>query len=72
MAESARCLALCEASAKKHAKVVKSAESASSSWLSSSKKVPAASTKSRLPSGIEWEILEADAVVCQGMTHALR
>ncbi|KLO11975.1 hypothetical protein SCHPADRAFT_876147 [Schizopora paradoxa] len=72
MTEAARCLTLCESSAKKHSKAAKDAESSSSSWLST-RKTPAAATgtKSRLPSGIEWEILQADAVVCQGLTHAM-
>ena len=73
LAEAAKCLALSEANAKKHAKAEKDAEASSYSWLSSSKKeTPSTKKKSILPTGIHWEILQADAVVLQGMTHALR
>ena len=56
MGEAARCLAESEAGAKKGSRTTRSANGGKSSF----------------PPGIEFEILQADAVVLQGLVHALR
>lgn len=56
MSEAGRLLAESEAGAKKESKTTKSANGGKSSF----------------PPGIEFEILQADAVVLQGLVHALR
>lgn len=57
MAEASRCLAASEAGARKQMRVTKPRD---------------IQYMSRFPHGLEWEILNADAVVLLGMTHALR
>ncbi|KAI5121532.1 hypothetical protein M0805_002592 [Coniferiporia weirii] len=55
MSEAARCLSESEASAKKQSKATRATNSGKGSF----------------PAGIEFEILQADAVVLQGLVHAL-
>jgi len=57
MAEASRCLALAEAGTRQQMRVVKPQD---------------LDYHSRFHYGLEWEILNADAVVLLGLTHALR
>lgn len=56
MGEAARCLRESEAGAKKQSKATKAENEA----------------ERKFPLGIEYEILQAEAVVLQGLVHALR
>jgi hypothetical protein len=56
MAEATRCLSLSEAGTRKYTRTPKSHDL----------------YRSRFHHGLEWEILNADAVVLLGLTHALR
>ena len=57
MTEASRCLALSEAGTRKQMRTLKPHD---------------LSHHSRFHYGLEWEILNADAVVLLGLTHALR
>jgi len=57
MTEASRCLSLAEAGTRKQMKVPKPAD---------------LSYRSRFRYGLEWEILNADAVVLLGLTHAIK
>lgn len=56
MGEAARCLSESEAGAKKRSKETRAA----------------GSNNGNFPPGLEFEILQADAIVLQGLVHALR
>ncbi|KAG5641413.1 hypothetical protein DXG03_005269 [Asterophora parasitica] len=74
MTEASRLLALSEAGARRQIKSSSSSSSAFSSLTSAfSSSAAAASppTSGRFPPGLEWEILNADAVVLLGLTNAL-